>query len=361
MRSKRFLATVPAWVLVISIVAAGSGWVWGSPTVNQTNYQDGSYRSNIAELTVGGYWGWGSYAATNQENVGNGDYRDNVAIVNLEGTGGCYYGPCLPPPCYNCPPPEPEPEPDADNDGVPDASDNCPNTYNPDQADTDGDGIGDACDSCDNVNDVDCDGVPNGQDNCPDTPNPGQEDSDCDCIGDACDPYPCGPNCPPPVQYVTICHQPGTPAQQTMSVPESAVPGHLGHGDCLGACPPLPPPPEPPAPTCAECKGLTSITLQYNGPAGYYEVKTKYFSMSGGQVVSTEKDKAIVYLQPGDMLYIQATKKDKLPSNLEFQPVDSDGDKTGSKMKIHTSCSKPIDVGMTFGHFTVFDLDKICK
>lgn len=36
---------------------------------------------------------------------------------------------------------------------------------------------------------------------------------------------------------VTICHKPGTPAQQTKTVPQSALGGHLGHGDTLGACP----------------------------------------------------------------------------------------------------------------------------
>jgi len=35
---------------------------------------------------------------------------------------------------------------------------------------------------------------------------------------------------------VTICHKPGTPAEKTLSVPPSAVPGHLGHGDTLGPC-----------------------------------------------------------------------------------------------------------------------------
>lgn len=30
---------------------------------------------------------------------------------------------------------------------------------------------------------------------------------------------------------------PGTPAQRTIYVPPSAVPGHLGHGDTLGECP----------------------------------------------------------------------------------------------------------------------------
>lgn len=38
-------------------------------------------------------------------------------------------------------------------------------------------------------------------------------------------------------ENVTICHKPGTPAQQTMSVPQPALGGHLGHGDTLGPCP----------------------------------------------------------------------------------------------------------------------------
>ena len=37
-------------------------------------------------------------------------------------------------------------------------------------------------------------------------------------------------------QKVTICHKPGTPAEKTMEVPQSAVDGHLGHGDYLGPC-----------------------------------------------------------------------------------------------------------------------------
>lgn len=35
---------------------------------------------------------------------------------------------------------------------------------------------------------------------------------------------------------VTLCHKPGTEAEQTLSVAPSAVPGHLGHGDRLGNC-----------------------------------------------------------------------------------------------------------------------------
>ena len=35
---------------------------------------------------------------------------------------------------------------------------------------------------------------------------------------------------------VTICHKPGTPAQQELVVDDNAVPAHLRHGDFLGPC-----------------------------------------------------------------------------------------------------------------------------
>jgi len=39
---------------------------------------------------------------------------------------------------------------------------------------------------------------------------------------------------------VTICHKPGTPAEQTLVVDDDSVEltGHLGHGDTVGACEP---------------------------------------------------------------------------------------------------------------------------
>lgn len=36
---------------------------------------------------------------------------------------------------------------------------------------------------------------------------------------------------------VLVCHKPHTKAEHTLSLPQSAVPAHLGHGDTLGACP----------------------------------------------------------------------------------------------------------------------------
>jgi len=50
---------------------------------------------------------------------------------------------------------------------------------------------------------------------------------------------------------VTLCHKPGTPAEQTLTVDKAALYGHLQHGDTLGACPtpePEPTPTEEPTP-----------------------------------------------------------------------------------------------------------------
>jgi hypothetical protein len=57
-------------------------------------------------------------------------------------------------------------------------------------------------------------------------------------------PPPPPPAAPPPPNgnpgnpggNTTICHKPGTPAEQTKTIPNSALGGHLGHGDTLGAC-----------------------------------------------------------------------------------------------------------------------------
>jgi hypothetical protein len=36
---------------------------------------------------------------------------------------------------------------------------------------------------------------------------------------------------------ITICHKPGTNGEKTMVISASALSGHLGHGDSVGACP----------------------------------------------------------------------------------------------------------------------------
>lgn len=70
----------------------------------------------------------------------------------------------------------------------------------------------------------------------------------CGCGGDVVVNVSCGgeePD-PGPDPMVTICHMPGTPAEQTLEIPVSALRGHLNHGDTLGACPvTVDPEPEP--------------------------------------------------------------------------------------------------------------------
>jgi len=70
---------------------------------------------------------------------------------------------------------------------------------------------------------------------------------------------------------VTICHKPGTPAQQTMTIPQAAVGGHLGHGDTLGQCGAPPPPTGCAAAvsdTCIDGDGVLSPT---DGGAASFE------------------------------------------------------------------------------------------
>lgn len=85
------------------------------------------------------------------------------------------------------------------------------------------------------------------------TPPPDDGDADCsdnlDNDGDGKTDFPNDPGCssasdPSEVDggngggddKVVICHKPGTSAEKTKKVPESAVNAHLGHGDTLGPC-----------------------------------------------------------------------------------------------------------------------------
>lgn len=79
-------------------------------------------------------------------------------------------------------------------------------------------------------------------------PPTGGGDTDCsddiDNDGDGQTDFPGDPGCSGPDDTnesgdggrVTICHKPGAPAEKTMSVPQAALKGHLGHGDYLGPC-----------------------------------------------------------------------------------------------------------------------------
>ncbi len=45
------------------------------------------------------------------------------------------------------------------------------------------------------------------------------------------------PILPPPSAKVTLCHKPNSKNPRTITVDQSALPAHLGHGDTLGPCP----------------------------------------------------------------------------------------------------------------------------
>lgn len=107
MRTHKLLALLPAWVLVASLVALGSGWAWGGYygyscdgpcgynvkiDVDQDNYGNGYNRTNFADsdMDLGHRWAYnGGKITTDQKNYGNGNTRDNVAYADIE-NGGSY-------------------------------------------------------------------------------------------------------------------------------------------------------------------------------------------------------------------------------------------------------------------------------
>jgi hypothetical protein len=64
-----------------------------------------------------------------------------------------------------------------------------------------------------------------------------------DTLG-ACDQPSPPPDAPPSdgLEKVMICHKPGTPAEKTLEIPSEDVPDHVAHGDRLGACEQTSPP-----------------------------------------------------------------------------------------------------------------------
>jgi len=122
---KKLLATLPAWLLVGSILVLGSGCTWGgcwtpapppvyhcinpcgtpcgdpcaaSPTVNinQANLGHGYNRTNMADTQVKyngltGWYGTGADIDVNQANCGDGYDRYNLAYTTVEYAGGSSY------------------------------------------------------------------------------------------------------------------------------------------------------------------------------------------------------------------------------------------------------------------------------
>ena len=59
---------------------------------------------------------------------------------------------------------------------------------------------------------------------------------------------------------VEICHKPGTRAEKTLMIPESALGGHIGHGDTVGACDS-----GNGSPSCDNIKPITKLSLVWGG------------------------------------------------------------------------------------------------
>ena len=72
---------------------------------------------------------------------------------------------------------------------------------------------------------------------------------------------------------VTICHKPGTPAEQTLVVDDDAVWGHLHHGDHLGTC--NPPPPVDVCPNIAGDQGTIPAGLVKDAQGNCVENETE--------------------------------------------------------------------------------------
>lgn len=91
---------------------------------------------------------------------------------------------------------------------------------------------------------------------------------------------------------------------------------------------------------CNDCfGGVISMTLQYNGTTSAY-------------VVFTDSDHRIYFegtVNPGDFVRVDGTKADgKFEKNDVLVMVNGQ-----QEAKIHVSCSKPVNPGLTFGPFTI--------
>ena len=92
----------------------------------------------------------------------------------------------------------------------------------------------------------------------------------------------------------------------------------------------------------AKCKGVVSLTLKYNGDATVsVEARGKKKAYFGPQDV-----------EPGDFFTIE-NGDEKLGANTEIWVNGS------LDHKIHTSCSRPLDVGDVFGDFEVVGVEKM--
>ena len=121
---------------------------------------------------------------------------------------------------------------------------------------------------------------------------------------------------------VTICHKPGTPAEKTLTVPQSAVNGHLGHGDYLGECR-AEPLPEPGDESEEDTEGKLLICHKPGTPAE--------------QTLEVAASAVDAHLAHGDVLG-SCDDEVELPDEPVVDPGTEPGEDTTAKVEI---CHKP--------------------
>ena len=98
-----------------------------------------------------------------------------------------------------------------------------------------------------------------------------------------------------------------------------------------------------------KCKGVTKISFQYhNSGRG---------DLSNVKIVSKEIIYFMGSVSDGDIITAEASAQgqEKLGTNTEILVYDE------LDQKVHTSCSKPIEIGMVFGDWEIVDLEKITE
>ncbi len=77
----------------------------------------------------------------------------------------------------------------------------------------------------------------------------------------------------------TVCHKPGTPAEKTLEVSQSAVNAHLGHGDYTGACGPQ---------LSAGCAAVNALVPDPQTDSNYYRFKVIDLTFLPGEVLHAD-------------------------------------------------------------------------
>ena len=103
-----------------------------------------------------------------------------------------------------------------------------------------------------------------------------------------------------------------------------------------------------------KCKGIADMTLEYTG-SGTVDIRA--YDKRGTMITE------VLNASNGDAIFVDGTtlKKGKLGTETTVKIYDNATLTLIDTQKIHTSCSRPLDVGMTFGDLVVTALNKIIE